>query len=80
MKEKIKLILFIIIGLLIGFIIHAIIEIPTIWLLTSNFEDFFISISWNTWLVIHFIYTIATEIIGILIALAIYKKYKTKIK
>jgi len=76
MKKYLELILIIIIGLLLGLVIHGLIEIPIIWLLTTRFNDFFVSLSWNTWLWVHAVFTVVVEIVGIYLAFWLYKKYK----
>jgi len=75
MAKYLKLALVLIIGLILGLTIHGLIEIPALWLLTNWLSDFFFGISWNTWILIHLIFTIIVEILGILIAFRFYKKY-----
>ena len=76
MKKYLEITFVIIIGLLLGLVIHGIIEILAIWILTNWFISFFTSISWETWLLIHIIFTIIVEILGIFLAFWIYKKKK----
>ena len=75
MKKYFEFILIIILGLLVGFIIHGLIEIPALWLLRTRLSDLFARTSWNTWLKIHLIFTIVIEILGIALVFGIYKKY-----
>ena len=75
MIKYFKIIFVIIIGLLIGIIIHGAIEIPVIFLLISTFKDFFLRVSWNVWLLIHHIFTVIIEFLGIFLAFRSYKKF-----
>lgn len=78
MKKYLEIILIIIIGLILGLVIHGIVEILAIWVLTTWLTSFFASISWESWLLIHFIFTIVVEILGVLLAFLGYKKYWRK--
>lgn len=78
MKKYLEITLIIIIGLLLGLLIHGIIEIPAIWILTTWFISFFTSISWGNWLLIHHTFTVIVEILGVFLAFWIYKKYWKK--
>jgi len=75
MAKYLKIILVIIIGLLIGIIIHGAIEIPVIFLLIGIFKDFFLRVPWNVWLLIHHIFTVIIEFLGIFLAFRSYKKF-----
>ncbi len=80
MKKYLENTLIIIIGLLLGLLIHGVVEILAIWILTAWFNSFFASILWGTWLLIHIIFSIITEILGVFLAFWILKKKKaTKI-
>jgi len=75
MKKYLKITLIIIFGLFIGLIIHGLIEILVIFLLINIFKDFFLKISWGTWLLIHHIFTIVVEILGIVLAFWLDKRF-----
>ena len=45
--------LFTVLGILVSTIIHALIEIPVIRLLLSNFNRFGLGLTWREWYVIH---------------------------
>lgn len=80
MKKYLEITFVIIIGLILGMVIHGLIEIPVIWILITWFTSFFTSISWGNWVLIHLIFTIFVEILGVFLALWIYKRKKaTKI-
>ena len=61
-----------------GFIIHGLIEIPVLWLLRTRFIILFVDVPWLVWLKIHWIFTIATEILGIAIVSLLNKKLVIK--
>ena len=73
--KYLKLALVVVIGLVLGMVIHGVVEILTIWVLTNWLNDFFLGTSWNSWLLIHLIFTIVVGILGIILALQIFKKY-----
>ncbi len=76
MNKYLKLILIVMFGLALGLVVHGLIEILAIWLLTTRFNDFFVSLSWNTWLWVHAVFTIFTQALGIYLAFWLYKRYK----
>lgn len=78
MKKIFRYSLLLIIGLLLGFIIHGLIEIPALWLLRTRFISLFMEVPWFAWLRIHWVFTITTEILGIAITSVFYKKLITK--
>lgn len=69
--------LILIIGLILGLIIHGLIEIPFLWLLRTRFMALFMEMPWFSWLRIHFAFTVITEILGIAVASLFYKKLIT---
>lgn len=80
MKKLLEISLVIIIGLILGMVIHGIVEILVIWVLINWFISFFASITWANWLLIHLVFTILVEILGIALVFWIYRKKKaTKI-
>ena len=75
MRGCLKTTLLVVTGLLLGFIIHGVIEILVIFILTGGLKNFFIRIPWNTWILIHNIFTVVIEILGIFLALWVYNKF-----
>jgi len=75
MIKYLKIILVVLIGLILGLIIHGVIEILAILILTIWLSNLFLSISWTVWLWIHFVFTVIVEILGIVLAFRIYKKH-----
>ncbi|KPJ57178.1 hypothetical protein AMJ49_01015 [Parcubacteria bacterium DG_74_2] len=65
-------------GLFVGLILHGIIEIFTIWILLNFLNNFFLKISWQTWLLIHLLYSIIMEILGVVFTFWVYKKFLWK--
>ncbi|MBZ9572404.1 hypothetical protein KJA15_03675 [Patescibacteria group bacterium] len=76
MRRYLKLTLVIILGLLVGLIIHGVLEILAIWILTTWLNDFFLKVSWSAWFWIHLIFTVIIEILGVILVFKIYKKYE----
>jgi hypothetical protein len=75
MKKYLEITLIVIIGLLLGLLIHGVVEILAIWVLTTWFISFFTSIAWGNWLLIHHVLTVIVEILGVFLAFWICKKY-----
>jgi len=53
MKKKIYILAFMILGLLLGFLIHALAEIVYIPLLVERYETFGLGLKFDTWFAIH---------------------------
>ena len=66
MKKTIYIILFTIFGLLLQFLLHALIEIPYLGLLSRNFAKYGFGLSWPQLLNIHAVLTIILIIAGAL--------------
>jgi len=67
MKKVTYITLFTLLGILINFLVHALIEIPVIALLLSDFEKWGLGFSWETWVMIHNIGTVILLLAGIII-------------
>lgn len=67
MKKISYITLFIFLGVLISFLVHAMIEIPIIMLLVSDFEKWGFGLSWDVWEVIHIVGAVILLILGIVI-------------
>jgi len=65
MKKNIYIALFTLLGVLVGFLIHAIIEIPAIFLLVSDFEKWNLGLSWESWIFVHNVWAILLFLIGV---------------
>ena len=66
MKKIIYLILFTILGVLLGFLVHAILEIWYIRLLLSNYERYGLGLTFDTWFTIHTYFSVITFVGGLL--------------
>jgi prepilin-type N-terminal cleavage/methylation domain-containing protein len=64
MKRTIYILLVVMLGILLSFIVHALIEIGMISLLTSNFEKYSLGLSWARWFWIHSVGTVALFVLG----------------
>lgn len=53
MKRILYIVLFISLGLLVATLLHAIIELPTLSLITGNFEHYQHSFIWQHWKLVH---------------------------
>ena len=53
-------------GVLLSFLVHALIEMPVIWLLTSNFETFSLGLTWSQWYTVHTVFGIVLFLVGII--------------
>lgn len=63
-KKKIYIAAFIFLGVLLQFLIHALIEIWYIDLLTNDFEKYSFGFSWPQWYIIHHIGSVILFIAG----------------
>lgn len=66
MKKVIYVFLFTLLGVLLQFFIHAVVEIGYINLLLTNYEVFGLGLSFATWFTIHNIFAIILLFLGIL--------------
>ena len=65
MKKKIYILLFVILGVLIQFLVHALLEIWYIGLLLEDFDRHSLGFSWEDWVVIHHVGSIALLFVGV---------------
>jgi vacuolar-type H+-ATPase subunit I/STV1 len=64
MKRTIYIILFTFFGILLQFLLHALIEIPYLGLLSKNFDRYGLGFTWQELLTIHAVLTIVLIIFG----------------
>jgi hypothetical protein len=69
MKKVAYISLFVLLGIVLQFIIHALIEMGVIKLLTSDFEKYSLGLSWENWYLIHHIGTVILLVVGVLFGL-----------
>ena len=65
-KKFIYISLFVVLGILLQFILHAVLEIWYINLLTSNFAKYSLGFTWDEWYVVHHVFTAILVILGII--------------
>lgn len=65
-KKTIYITLFIVLGILLGFIVHGLIEMWYINLLLSDFPKYSLGHSWATWFTIHRYFSVIIYILSIL--------------
>ena len=53
MKRAFYIALFVLLGLIVATLLHALIELPTLSLITGNFEKYGNSYVWQNWRMIH---------------------------
>jgi len=64
MKKIIYIALCVILGFLLGFLVHAAIEILMINLLVSNFRAYSLGLNWDAWFLVHSIGTFVLFVLG----------------
>ncbi len=63
-KKTAYLALFTLLGILVQFVVHALVEVVLIALLVTNFERYGLGLSWETWEMIHLIGTVVLLLAG----------------
>lgn len=76
MIKYIKFSLVVIIGFIFGLFVHGIVEIFIILFLINWLNNFFFGVSWENWVLVHNIFSIIVEILGVILAILIYRKYE----
>ncbi|MEX2052809.1 MAG: hypothetical protein WD898_01120 [Candidatus Paceibacterota bacterium] len=66
LKKKIYILAFILFGIIIQFIIHAVVEGWYIILLVRDYDKYGFGLSWDSWFLIHHIFTLVLLVAGIL--------------
>jgi hypothetical protein len=66
MEKRIYITLFVFLGILLQFLIHAFLEIWYIDLLTFDFQKYSLGFSWSQWVFIHHIGSFILLLLGIL--------------
>lgn len=74
-KKYFYIVIFTLLGILVSFLIHAVIEIPAIFLLISDFERWGLRLSWETWESIHAVFAVVLFILGVIFGLRYGKHY-----
>ena len=79
MKRSFYTFSFIVLGVLLQQVIHAILEIWYIGLLVNNFATYGFGLSWHTWFTIHAVYSIVLFIAGAVWGYSMGKKFWPKL-
>lgn len=66
MEKRIYITLFVFLGILLQFLVHAFLEIWYIDLLVSDFQSYSFGFSWSEWVLIHHIGSVALLVLGVL--------------
>ncbi|MBL7141860.1 hypothetical protein ISS21_02055 [Patescibacteria group bacterium] len=66
MKRTIYITIFVILGILLSFLIHAVVEVWYIDLLLKDFSKYSFGFSWSQWYLIHYLGTAILFILGAL--------------
>jgi hypothetical protein len=67
MKKKVYVFSFMILGLLLGFLAHGIIEMIYIRLLVNDYNRFGFQFEWSTWIAIHSYFTAILAVLGLVL-------------
>lgn len=65
MKKIFYIALFMVLGIILSFIVHAVVEIVMITLLEKEFETFNLGLSWVEWYLVHDIGAVVLFILGV---------------
>jgi len=65
MKKAVYIILFTFLGIILQFLLHAVLEIWYINLLVNDFATYSLGLSWETWLLIHSIGAVVLLLAGV---------------
>lgn len=66
MKKTIYIILCGILGVMLGFILQTILEVPVIYVVVSDFEKFSFGLSWEKLMILHWIFTLVLLMLGLI--------------
>lgn len=75
MKKFIYLSLSAILGFLLSFLLHTLIEVSVVALLLKDFQKFSFGLDWNQLLLIHKIFTIILSLAGLIFGIWLGKKW-----
>ena len=63
-KKMVYIVLFVLLGVLVQFLVHAIIEITYIKLLLTNYAVFGLGFEFATWFTVHTVFSVSLFILG----------------
>jgi len=64
-KRTLYIALFTLLGVMVSFLIHAVIEIPVINLLVSDFDKYSLGLTWREWYLVHHVASAVLLLVGI---------------
>ena len=67
MKRILYIGLFVVLGVVLQFVVHALVEMGAIYLLVTDFERYHLGLSWHTWEWVHHIGSIILLVGGALL-------------
>ena len=76
MKKIIYITMCALLGIMVSFIVHTLLEIPIIYLMISDFEKYSLSLTWNQLMTIHWAYMIVLLLIGLAVGLKMGFKWR----
>lgn len=65
MKRTAYVFLFVVLGTFVSFIVHAVIEIPAVYLLVKDFETYNLGLTWDQWFLVHHVGAAILFLLGI---------------
>jgi len=74
-KKAFYLFCCVILGILLSFILHVIIELPIIFIMVSDMSRYSFGLSWNEWMAIHWVFTALMMVAGIVFGYWIGKRW-----
>lgn len=67
MKKNVYIFLFVVLGIIFSFLVHAVVEMWYIELLTSDFNRYGLGLSWDQWFIVHHTLSVVLLVLGIVI-------------
>lgn len=65
MKKFTYIALFTLLGILVSFLLHAVLEIAVVRMLLADFETYNLGLSWSGWFVVHHIGSVVLLLMGV---------------
>jgi hypothetical protein len=78
MKKKLYISSWILLGILLSFILHGVVEIPLLFLFSQD-KSWMLGFSWQVWYLIHYIFTFILLVMGMYFGFRLGKFFWRKI-
>ncbi|MEM9336526.1 MAG: hypothetical protein AAGA35_01555 [Patescibacteria group bacterium] len=75
MKRTVYIIAFIFLGLIVSTLVHAALEMPILWLVSSDYERYANSLLWQHWELMHHTVAVGLWVMGALVGYKLGKRY-----